>query len=122
MRTPTDYTFQGLPTPDSAKYVRLDSTQTCKIDLTVSRKASTFNQSTKQFSVPEYRIVFRSDVTNAEDMPTGQRITADLALRYPVGTDQTRLKEFVTSLETLMSDPDFMSSIAQQTFPQKAAS
>lgn len=118
LKVPANYTFQGLPTADSAKYVRDDSTQNLKIDLTVSRKSATFNQSTQRFSVPEYRMVFRKDVATGDGVPTGQRITLDTVIRYPVGTSEDEIANFVASQKALFEDESFLTSVSQQMFPR----
>lgn len=121
MDIPSGYTFLGLPSADSAKYVSDTSSQTLRQDVTISRKASTFNPGTKVFSVPEYRIAFRSDVPNADDEPTGQRATVDLTLRYPVGLSAEKLAELRDDLVELISQENFVADVIKQLFPVKAS-
>lgn len=117
MLKPTNYILLGPNGPDSLKFVRSDSTQTIRKDLTFNRKSSTYNASSKTFSIPEYRFVFRNDTPNTDEMPTGQRASFDVIIRTPVGTAVSELQAQLADVKEILDDPDFIQAVIQQRFP-----
>lgn len=113
----SNYIKQGSASADSQKYVRVDSTQAIKKDLTFTRKAGVFNPKINTFSVPEYRLIFRADTPNTDGLPTGQRISTDLTIRLPVSATSAQLMEQVVSLRELVNSEDFVENVILQMFP-----
>lgn len=116
-----NYIKQGSDSSDSLKFVRVDSTQAIKKDLTFSRKAGNFQPRIGTFSVPEYRAIFRNDVPNPDGLPTGQRLSIDLAIRMPVAATAAQLEELIVSLKDLVNNAEFQNSVIQQIFPCEVA-
>lgn len=112
-----NYIKQGSDSSDSLKFVRIDSTQAIKKDLTFSRKAGNFQPRIGTFSVPEYRAIFRNDVPTPDGLPSGQRLSIDLSIRMPVAATAAQLSELVTSLKELVNNEGFEAAVIQQTFP-----
>lgn len=113
----SNYIKQGSASADSQKYVRVDSTQAIKKDLTFTRKSGVFNPKIGTFSVPEYRLIFRADTPTAEGLPTGQRISTDLTIRLPVSATSAQLMEQVVSLRELVNSDKFAENVILQMFP-----
>lgn len=120
MKSPSGYILMGQPSADSIKFVSNNSTQTLRQDLTVARKAPTFNSNTGIFSVPEYRTVLRCDVPNADGGPTGQRASVDLTMRYPVGLSAEKLTELTDDLIEVITQEGFIADAIKQIFPAQS--
>lgn len=113
----TNYIKQGSASADSQKYVRVDSTQAIKKDVTFTRKAGIFNPKIGTFSVPEYRFTVRADTPNGDGLPSGQRLSTDLAIRLPVGATSAQLTEQLVTLRELVNSDEFANSVIMQIFP-----
>lgn len=113
----SNYIKQGSASADSQKYVRVDSTQAIKKDVTFVRKAGIFNPKIGTFSVPEYRFTVRADTPNKDNLPSGQRLSTDLAIRLPVGATVEQLNEQLATLKELVNSAEFANSVVMQIFP-----
>lgn len=116
-----NYIKLGSDSSDTLKFVRVDSTQAIKKDITFSRKIGIYNPKIQTFSVPEYRMIIRADVPTVEGYPSGQRISSDLSFRLPVKATAAMLEEQLTTLRELVNSEDFVNSVVQQLFPCEAS-
>lgn len=117
----TNYIKQGSASADSQKYVRVDSTQAIKKDLTFARKSGVFNPKINTFSVPEYRLIVRADTPTSEGLPSGQRLSVDLAIRLPVAATKAQLEEQIVTLKEVVNQEGFADAVIAQMFPCEAA-
>lgn len=112
----TNYNQAGFTSPNSVRFVRSDSRPSQRKDLSVSRKESVYSSNTKVYSIPEYRSVFRSDAVS-DGVPTGQRMTIDLVVRTPLGSESDTFDEVFTDFLAFVQDPEFKDSVLRQLFP-----
>lgn len=114
----SNYRFFGNPSANSVRFIRTDESVTHRRDLTISRKQSVYNAATEVASIPEYRIVFRSDAQVGDPVkPNGQRMTLDLTIRTPLQPSQADFEQSVSELATMLQNPDFIQDVLQQVFP-----
>lgn len=111
-----NYENGGMPSANSVRFISDSSTLVAREDLTISRKAPVYNSSTKQYSIPEYRLVYRKDIA-LEGVPTGQRLTVDMNIRMPIGTTQEELEKGLQDIAALTDHEDFVSYVVRQLFP-----
>lgn len=112
-----NYDQSGFLSPNSVKFVRSDDTPASRKDVTISRKLAGYNSSTKVYSIPEYRMAFRRDAV-LDGLPTGQRLTFDLVIRTPIGTETTDFDAAFGDLQSVMTDPAFKDAVIRQLFPE----
>lgn len=117
--TISDYIRSGSASENSIKFVRTNSTQAIKKDLTFTRRLATFNAATKTYSIPEYRFVVRSDVADENGYPSGQRASLDVIVRLPVMADGTLLSEELTTIREIINSDSFEDSVIKQIFPSE---
>lgn len=116
MITLANYNQAGFMSANSVKFVREDDAPQKRKDLTVSRKAATYQAGTNSYSIPEYRVVIRKDATD-EGKPTGQRLTFDLVIRTPLASAGGDFDEALAELNALIDDPGFKDAVTRQLFP-----
>lgn len=112
-----NYNQAGFINANSVKYVRVDDTPTNRKDITVTRKPAVYNSSTRQFSIPEYRIAIRKDTQDGDGLPTNQRLTIDLTIRTPLYGDADQLEQARQELLAIASASNFADIINRQLFP-----
>lgn len=114
----SNYRFYGNPSANSVRFIRTDESAMHRRDLTISRKQSVYNAATEVASIPEYRVVFRSDAQVGEPAkPNGQRMTIDLVLRTPLQPSQADFSQSIGELVAMLQDPAFEQDVLQQVFP-----
>lgn len=111
-----NYNQAGFMSANSVKFVREDDSPQKRKDLTVSRKAATYQAGTGIYSIPEYRIAIRKDAA-AEGKPTGQRLTFDLVVRTPLDSAGADFDEALSELQAIVGDEDFKDAVTRQLFP-----
>lgn len=111
-----NYNQAGFTSSNSVRFVRVDDSPSQRKDLTVSRKPSVYQSGQDAFSIPEYRMVVRKDAVT-DGKPNGQRLTFDLVVRTPLGTEGDLFDEALTELESVITDPEFKDAVLRQLFP-----
>lgn len=102
--------------------VREESTTRIRMDASYMRKMATFNAATGIYSVPTIDFVVRQDIPNAEGNPIGQRLTASVGFRLPVGADGGAVDRLITDLRAYVNDPELKRNLEKQLLPTCCAS
>lgn len=118
--TLSNYIKAGSASENSQKYIRTDSTQAIKKDVSFVRKLATYNAAMKTYSIPEYRFTVRADVPDSDGFPSGQRATFDVVVRLPVMANEATLQEMRATVIELINSDDFVDSVVKQIFPCEA--
>lgn len=117
----SNYIKLSSASADTLKFVRVDSTQAIKKDVTFARKVGMFNARIGTYSVPEYRFTVRADIPNSDGDPSGQRLSFDAIVRLPVKATKAQLEEQLVSVKELVNSAEFADAVILQLFPCEGA-
>lgn len=117
-KLPEGYTFYGSA-PDQTTFVRTGHTSAEPNLAIFDRKVSTLVGG--QLTVPSYRARIIRGILDATGSPVTTRVTADLTIRWPAGTDVAVVKDVMARLGEILSDSDFQDDAASdQLLPREA--
>lgn len=121
MAYPTNYAFYGSANNGNQITLRKGTSTVSKPKLIIlDRKASTYDNGRKSFSVPEMRVRTLFGVVDADGNPINKRTLMDAAFRVPVEASWTDAEEAIDDFISVVSDPGFKNQVKNLLFPTPA--